>query len=293
MGFEVDIIRTLQTMSNGFLDAVNHILSFFGTEIFFMIVAVVLYWCIDKKFAYRFFNVYILGVALTNVMKISFKRMRPFNAYPREVRSIGDGETSASFPSGHTETISSVSTLLTIKYGKRFRFIPIVGVMLTLLVMMSRMYLGQHYLSDVLCGLWAGILFAITFNFLLSLFKDKEEWFVIPAVALSVILISVLAGLDMLNASEDMLKGLGAFMAFDIGYFAEKKWVKYDVRQNTKWWHYVLRVVIGAGITVAIQYGFKPLLPKSIPMLHCFLRYFIMAAWASVAAPAIFKAVKI
>lgn len=279
-------------MSNGFLDAINHIFSFFGTELFFMIIAVGLYWCIDKKFAHRFFNAYILGVALTNVMKISFKRTRPFNAY-KEVYSIGDGETSYSFPSGHTETISSVSTLLTIKYGKRFRFVPIVGVMLILLVMVSRMYLGQHYLSDVFCGLTAGIFFAISFNFLISLFKDKEEWFVIPAVAVSAILLAVLGGIGMLNDSEDMLKGIGAFMAFDIGYFVEKKWVGYDVRKNTKWWNYLLRIVIGGGVTLGLQYGLKPLLPESIPMLRCFLRYFIMAAWASVAAPAIFKKAKI
>lgn len=293
MGFEVGIIRTLQTLSNGFLDALNHIFSFFGTELFFMIVAVALYWCIDKRFAYRFFNAYILGVALTNVMKISFKRPRPFDAYPREVRSIGEGETSYSFPSGHTETAASVSALVSIKYGKRYRVIPVVGAAITLLVMTSRMYLGQHYLSDVLCGLTAGLFFAVAFNFLLSLFKDKEEWFVIPAVGLAVILLAVLGGLGVLNASEDMLKGIGAFMAFDIGYFVEKKWVKYDIRKNTKWWNYVLRVVIGGGVTVAIQYGLKPLLPESIPMLHCFLRYFIMALWAALAAPAIFKGVKI
>ncbi len=293
MRFEVDIIRTLQTLSNGFLDALNHIFSFFGTELFFMIVAVVLYWCVDKRFAHRFFNVYILGVALTNVMKISFKRPRPFDAYPREVRSIGEGETSYSFPSGHTETASSVSTLLTIKYGKRFRIIPVVGIMITLLVMMSRMYLGQHYLSDVLCGLFAGVFFAVAFNFLLSLYKDNEEWFVIPAVVLAAVLLAVLGGLGLINASEDMLKGIGAFMAFDIGYFVEKKWVKYDIRKNTKWWQYALRIVIGGGITVGLQYGLKPILPETIPMLHCFLRYFIMALWAALAAPAIFKGVKI
>ncbi|MCH5163228.1 MAG: phosphatase PAP2 family protein [Clostridiales bacterium] len=293
MGFEVDIIRALQMMSNGFLDAINHIFSFFGTEIFFMIVALVLYWCIDKKFAYRFFNVYILGVALTNVMKISFKRTRPFDAYPHEVRSIGDRETSYSFPSGHTETIASVSTLATIKYGKSYKIIPIIGVMLTALVMVSRMYLGQHYLSDVLVGLLAGILFAISFNFLLSLFKDKEEWFLVPGLALAVIIIAILAGVGALNTSEDMLKGLGAFMAFDIGYFVEKKWVGYDIHQNTKWWNYALRILIGGGVTVGIQYGFKPIFPESIPMLYCFLRYFLMALWAALAAPLIFKAAKI
>ena len=276
-----------------FMDLLNKGLSFFGTELFFLIIAVVLYWCIDKKFAYRFFNVYILGVAVTNVMKMSFKRVRPFNAYQDDVISIQERETTWSFPSGHTESISSVAAMTTIKYGKKYRVIPMIGAVLTILVMLSRMYLGQHYLSDVFCGLTVGVFCAIAFNALLSLFGDKEELFGIAALILSAVLIGVLAGLGKLGESADILKGIGAFVAFDIGYFIEKKFVRYDVRAHREWWTYLLRIVIGGGVTLAVQYGFKLFLPESVPMLYCFLRYFVMAAWASLAAPAIFKAAKI
>ncbi len=293
MYFEVNIIRALQTLSSPFMDALNKGLSFFGTEMFFLIVAVVLYWCIDKKFAYRLFNVYILGVAVTNVMKLGFKRVRPFNAYQDKVISIGERETTYSFPSGHTESISSIATVTSIKYGKRYRVVPMIGALLTLLVMLSRVYLGQHYLSDVFCGLTVGVFCAITFNALLSLFGDKEEFFGIAALIISAVLIGVLAGLGKLNESADILKGAGAFVAFDIGYFIEKRYVRYDVAAHKEWWTYILRIIIGGGITLAIQYGFKLFLPESVPMLYCFLRYFVMAAWASLAAPAIFKGARI
>ncbi len=293
MRFEADLIRALQMVSNGFTDGFNLFLSFFGTETFFLIVAVVLYWCIDKKFAHRFLNVYILGVAVVNVMKLGFKRIRPFRAYQHEIRSIGDPESSYSFPSGHTHTISSISTMLTIKYGKKYIYVPIVGAGLTVAVMFSRMYLGQHYLSDVFCGLTVGIFCSIAFNALLSLFKDKEEFFVIPAIIISAVLVSVLAGLGMLNDSADVLKGAAAFAAFDIGYFIEKKYVKYDVAANKKPWAYALRLVLGLGVTLAIQQLFKLFLPKEIPMLYSFFRYFLVAAWASVIAPLVFKALKI
>ncbi|MCH5153811.1 MAG: phosphatase PAP2 family protein [Clostridiales bacterium] len=293
MQFEADFIKLLQRLSNGFTDTVFLGISQLGTEIAFLAIAVVLYWCIDKRYAYRFFNVYILGVAITNFLKLGFKRTRPFNAY--RVRSIGDPETTYSFPSGHTESIASISTLLTIKYGKKYRAVPIIGVAVTLLVMLSRMYLGQHYLSDVFCGLTVGVFCAIAFNALLSLFGDREELFVIPAVAVSVIVISVLAGVGMLGSPSgaDILKGLGAFMAFDIGYFVEKRYVGYDVTENRVWWKIALRIVVGLGVTVGIQQGFKLFLPESMPMLYCFLRYFVMAAWVAVAAPALYKKLKI
>lgn len=293
MQFEADLIKLLQRASNGFTDTVFLGISQLGTELAFLAIAVVLYWCLDKRYAYRFFNVYILGVAITNFLKLGFKRTRPFNAY--DVRSIGDPEPTYSFPSGHTESIASISTLLTIKYGQKSKAVPIVCIAATLLVMLSRMYLGQHYLSDVFCGLTVGVFCAIAFNALLSLFGDKEELFIIPNIIVSVIIISVLAGVGMLNSPSgaDILKGLGAFVAFDIGYFVEKRYVKYDVTSNRLWWTVALRLVVGLGVAVGIQQGFKLFLPESMPMLYCFLRYFLMAAWAALAAPALFKKLKI
>ena len=56
MSFEAEIIKALQTLSNGFTDIIGIGVSYLGTELLFMAIAVVIYWCIDKAFAYRFFN---------------------------------------------------------------------------------------------------------------------------------------------------------------------------------------------------------------------------------------------
>ena len=293
MGFEVDLIKALQTLRSPFMDILNQFLSFFGTETFFLVIAVVLYWVIDKAFAHRFFNVYILGVAVTSVMKIGFKRIRPFNAYPNDVVSIQSPEVSYSFPSGHTQTVSTVGTVLSIRYGKKYKIVLIAAAVLTVLVMLSRMYLGQHYLSDVFCGLTVGVFCSIAFSMLLSLLGNKEEWFALGAIFMSVVVIIVLSALGKLGESEDLLKGIGAFAAFNIGYYFEKNYIRYDIKATRVWWKILLRLVIGGGVTVAVQQLFKLFLPQSEPMLYCYLRYFIMALWASLGAPAAFKAVKI
>ena len=64
MQWEIEIIRALQKLSCGFFDALNIALTQLGDEIFFMAVAVLLYWCFDKKFAYKFMNVYLFSVAV-------------------------------------------------------------------------------------------------------------------------------------------------------------------------------------------------------------------------------------
>lgn len=293
MKFELDIIRFLQRGSNGFTDFLGEAVSLLGTEFLFLAVAVLLYWCIDKRYAHRFFNVYIIGVAVVNFMKFGFRRTRPYNF--EGIKSIGDPEPTYSFPSGHSGSVSSIATLLTVKYGKKYIAIPIVGAIVTLLVMLSRMFLGQHYLSDVFCGLTVGVFCAIAFNALLSFFGDKEEWFAVVTVALSALIVGLFFGLGIEDSASgnDVLKGIGAAVAFDIGYFIEKRYVRYDVAKNRKWWKCLIRVVLGAGVAIAVQQGFKLFLPESIPMLYCFMRYFIMAIWAALACPAIFKGLKL
>lgn len=293
MGFEVSIIQILQTASNAFTDGLFKLITMFGEELVFMVVAVIVYWCVDKKFAYRFFNVYLLSALTLEGMKHAFRRPRPFDAYSDKVVSIGDKTSGYSFPSGHSHSIANVSTQLTLKYGKNRIYIPIVGAILTVAVMISRMYLGQHYLSDVIAGALCGIWLPLAFNALMALIGDNEEWFAVGAVAITVIVISVLAGTHSLEGAKSIVTGSAAFGAFSIGYVLEKRFVRYDIKAGRKPWKIALRIIIGLGVAVAIKEGFKLFLPKDIIMLHDFLRYALVALWATVGACSVFKLLKI
>ena len=185
---ETNIILWLQTLSNPVLDYIMLGLTQLGSEILFLVAAVILYWCVDKKFAFRFMNVYILGVSLNEGLKAIIRRPRPFVAHPDEIRSIGDPTHGYSMPSGHSQSIANVS----VQVCRRFKgtkagavLLPF-GVYLTIIVMFTRMYLGQHYLTDVLVGCAVGILSALLFFFaFLPLFCDFSrlfllEWRIFP-----------------------------------------------------------------------------------------------------------------
>ena len=94
------------------------------------------------------------GVALSEGLKAVFERERP----PLAARAV---ETiNASFPSGHallsTVFYLSVAVMLTRAFPRRrFKvFVLGVGVVLAVLVGLTRVYLGAHWASDVLAG-WA------------------------------------------------------------------------------------------------------------------------------------------
>jgi membrane-associated phospholipid phosphatase len=94
------------------------------------------------------------GVLIKLALKATFRRSRPVFA------SDFSDTTSWSFPSGHAMDSLIVDGLLAYWLAARFprhrRIIGLATITLVLLIGFSRVYLGMHYLSDVLAGYCAG-----------------------------------------------------------------------------------------------------------------------------------------
>lgn len=98
------------------------------------------------------------GIALLNAgLKHVFRRPRPHFAHPLVHL------TSYSFPSGHTALATAFYGLLAffaIQMVRRWKWrtlAVLVSLLLILLIAFSRMYLGAHYLSDVLAAMAEGV----------------------------------------------------------------------------------------------------------------------------------------
>jgi undecaprenyl-diphosphatase len=108
------------------------------------------------------------GVVLAFSMKALFARPRP------EYASSVTGVVSASFPSGHSMLSAVVYLSLSVLLARtraalRFKIYFIsLGVVVTLLVGVSRVYLGVHYPTDVLAGWTTGLTWAVLCWFVVS-----------------------------------------------------------------------------------------------------------------------------
>ena len=136
---EIGINAFLQQFSNPFLDKLALAITALGDEMFFILVAVAIFWCVDKKFGFRIINVYLISAATMAGMKHIFRRPRPFET--GEVKSIGAKSSGYSFPSGHSHSAASLTTQSALKSRKSW--VIIAGALFTALVMLSRVYFRQ------------------------------------------------------------------------------------------------------------------------------------------------------
>jgi membrane-associated phospholipid phosphatase len=105
-----------------------------------------------------------LGIStiFSTAMKNSIKRERPFVEHTDIVkRSDGGGY---SFPSGHTSSAFAIATSVSLSYRKWYVVVP--AYTYASLVGVSRVVLGVHYPSDVICGAVVGTTSAFAAQYL-------------------------------------------------------------------------------------------------------------------------------
>ena len=138
-------------------------ITWFGSVFGIIVVGLISIFIIkDKKINISFVVCLILGVIINNVIKIIFARARP-DINPLMI------ENTYSFPSGHSMmSMILYGYLIYLIYNyfksKKYKWLLIcVLSILILCIGFSRIYLGVHYVSDVVGGFVLGIAYLILY----------------------------------------------------------------------------------------------------------------------------------
>ena len=273
-------------------------ITYLGDEIAFLVTAMVIFWCVDKRQGYYIMSVGFLGTIANQFMKLWFRIPRPWVKDPQFtiLESAREGASGYSFPSGHTQ--SSVGTFGSLAFTTKNKIVRIVAIAVAVLVPFSRMYVGVHTPLDVLVAAGMAIVLMIALRPVI-LGSDGKY---IP-VFLGVMMLVAVAylcfvelypfpdNIDAYNLASGVKNAytlFGALAGMLIVYFVDEKWIKFPTK--AVWWVQIIKVVGGLGLVLAVKSGLKAPLEAAFGVMPGrAVRYFLIVLVAGMLWPLTFR----
>lgn len=178
-GFDRYAIDAIQGMEAKWLTPIMLAFTFIGSTKVVMLITITMTVLLLWKFgirnrAYYFFFTMIGTIILFQGLKVIFKRPRP------EFHRLAD-VGGYSFPSGHAMMAFSLYVLLVYLLWRHIRSnagrtaLAVFGIFMFTMIAASRIYLGVHYPSDILGGIFASALWLTLTSLLFALFQKRKE----------------------------------------------------------------------------------------------------------------------
>jgi membrane-associated phospholipid phosphatase len=209
-----------------------HALTTLGASPGMAMIVAVAFWLRGRRVAWRLGAILLLTVTTNAVLWFSIGLPRPDD--PRIVQRAT--VSVASFPSGHTGSATAVWGLLAV-----IGYVPaVLSVVVVAAVMLSRLYLGVHYLGDLIGGAVVGLVALTVYHrwryiflhWLLraarTLLRWLGSWAFPTALALGPV--SALIALLVLGNEEKGWQIGGALLGAGLGLALEGRYVRYRPR---------------------------------------------------------------
>ena len=273
-------------------------ITYLGDEIAFLITALILMWCVDKKKGYYILSVGFLGTIANQFMKLWFRIPRPWvlDENFTILEQAREGASGYSFPSGHTQ--SAVGTFGSIAYITKNKALRWICFAVVVLVPFSRMYLGVHTPLDVgVATAMAGILIFGLKPVILGKNERVFPAFLGIMVAVSICFLCFVEGYDfpadidahnMASGLKNAYTLLGSLLGLVVVYIVDTKWLHFPT--SAVWWAQIIKVVVGFAMVLTVKSGLKaPLETVFGALCGRGVRYFLIVIVAGVVWPVTFK----
>lgn len=265
------LLYFLESLRTPFLDKFFLSVTTMGDEVFFIAIALMIFWCINKNAGYYLMTTCFFGATLNQILKLSFRIPRPWVLDPNFtiVEAAREAATGYSFPSGHTQNAVAVFGCIAESAGKFTKknnirkILCAVSFAFIILVALSRLYLGVHTTYDVGVSLIIAAILVIVFKKIFDIAEKKPNVFyiIIGAMLLFSVIYVIFAALqtaDTEHALENVFAGrkyswyfLGAILGIATAYPLEKHFVNFDTKAPL--WAQIIKLVIGLLLVIGIK----------------------------------------
>ena len=270
-----------------------------GEETAFLVIALIIFWCVDKRRGYYIMAVGFLGTMANQFVKLLCRVPRPWVLDPEFtiVEAAREAAAGYSFPSGHTQF--AVGTFGCLAVTTKKKWIKAICVVIMVLVPFSRMYLGVHTPYDVLVG--AGMALVLVWLLKRPVYTENgKSMKILLAVMIALaVAFTILVELwpfpvDMDEANlqsgyKNAYTMLGCLIGVAIVYVADTKWLRFPV--EAQWWVQIIKAVAGLVLVLIVKSVLKTPLDALFGghMAARGVRYFLVVITAGIIWPMSFK----
>lgn len=282
---DLEFLKLLSEIRNPILTYINTAFTTLGGGTIFLIIFCLIFWCFNKKFAYKIGFVYVLSGIAVHTLKIVCQVKRPWVRDPSLKVSDFAKSTAGdySFPSGHSQNATAIMSTVAFKVSSKI--LKVLCYVVIFLIMFSRMYFGVHTPQDVGVAFLITIIISSIINYYMENYSIDEQtrnYFNIALIVLSIAMAFVIAIIFFTDSSVPIGKLIGSTkyaggsLGFSIGYLIERKKINFNpIATSTP--KQILKFAIGIALTVGIHLGMKTIIAlffsNILPMY--FVEYFI------------------
>ena len=236
-----------------------------GEETAFLVIALILFWCVDKYVGYYTLSVGFVGTIANQFMKLLFRSPRPWVLDPdfTILEQAREAATGYSFPSGHTQ--SAFGTFGSIAYVSKKKWLRIAAIVIPVLVGFSRMYIGVHTPLDVFVSIAIALLLIVVINpFVLGKNQKSLAYLIGIMVLIGCIFIAYLlfysfpADIDSHNLESGYKNAytlIGSLAGLLVVYIVDEKWLNFPTKAPLG--AQFIKVILGFGLVLAVKSGLK------------------------------------
>lgn len=277
---------------NEFMLTITHL----GEETAFLALALIFFWCIDKKKGYLIMAVGFIGTMANQFLKLIFRIPRPWvlDENFTILEEAREAATGYSFPSGHTT--NAVGTFGSIAASTEKRWVRVLTVTLAVLVGISRMYVGVHTPKDVLVGALTSVVLILLLRNICLQDKGMKP-LVAGMIAMSLGLLAFVelypfpADVDAQNLESGVKNAytmIGCLAGVAIVYVVDKKYINFHT--EAVWWAQILKAVLGLVVVLLAKEGLRAPLEALFAghMAARAVRYFLIVIVAGIVWPLTF-----
>ena len=295
MNIQYQIMYFFSSIHNTVMDALANFFTILGEEYAIIGIAMLIFWCIDKRKGFASFFAMIFATNIMNIIKVIVRFPRPWMVLEDLHIVRKETATGYSFPSGHTTM--SASFYGSIAKSFKSKVVRFICIALIAIIAFLRVYLCVHWPTDVLGGLAIGIPCAILLTRYAMSFQDnvyrdaKKMMFVATLMTIAGLVVAILCQNGTFNSEMVSDLYIGLAISGGVLFFSTLEQTTIAFKVDGSVGLRVLRYIVGMVGLIGILVGLKKVLPAGD--IFRFLRYLLTGIWAVWAYPLLGKKLKL